>query len=188
MKDVMRREMLLKRSRQSPEAIAEKSKAVEERVVALPEWQRATTVMLYAATRTEVQTRKLIERALAEGKHVCLPVRSEEDNEMKSYYIRSWDELVLGDLGYLEPSKQNGWLAEPHEINLVIAPGIAFDENGNRLGRGRHYYDGFLKKVRCKKIALAFEMQIVPEVPVESHDVRVDKIVTEKRVVNCGKP
>ena len=186
MKMMMRRELLGKRKALSPDWIAEKSGAACARVLDLPEWKRAKTVMLYAATRSEVQTKELIARALAEGKRVCLPVRSEEQSEMMAFFIGSPEELVLGDLGYLEPSKMS-LKAEPHEIELAIVPGIAFDEKGNRLGRGMHYYDGFLRRLRARKVALAFEMQIVPEVPTEDHDVPVDKIVTEKRVINCGK-
>lgn len=187
MKMLLRRTMLLKRASQSREAIEEKSNAIEHRLLELPEWKRASTVMLYASTRSEVQTKDLIEKTLEQGKRVCLPVRMNEEHVMKAYYINSLGELVLGDLGYLEPSKEKGWLAEPHEIDLVVAPGIAFDERGHRLGRGMHYYDTFLSKVKCKKIALAFELQLVDKVPTEPHDVPVDKIVTEKRVINCTK-
>lgn len=179
--------MLLKRAGQSPDAIAEKSKAIAEKLFEMPEWRRTRTVMLYAATRSEAQTRAIIEKALSQGKRVCLPVRLDEEHVMKAYYINSFDELVLGDLGYLEPSKEKGWLAEPWEIGLVIVPGIAFDERGNRLGRGMYYYDGFLRKLKARKLALAFEMQLVPQVPIEPHDVPIDKIITEKRVINCVK-
>ena len=120
MKERLRREILLKRSGQSPEAIAEKSKAVGERLVALPEWHKAATLMLYAATRSEVQTRALIEKALAQGKRVCLPVRSsEEEHEMSAYYVKSVDELVLGDLGYLEPRERSS-KAEPLELAIHL--------------------------------------------------------------------
>ncbi len=187
MKELLRREMLLKRSGQSPEAIAEKSKAVGERLLAMPEWHKAKTLMLYASTRSEVQTRTLMESALAQGKRVCLPVRNEEGAAMDAYFLASPNELVMGDLGFFEPPKKENERAEPSLLDLVILPGIAFDENGNRLGRGMHYYDLFLPKVRCRKIALAFEMQLVAQVPVEDHDMPVDKIVTEKRIINCAR-
>ena len=179
--------MLLKRGEQSPQAIAEKSGAAVRRLLAMPEWKEAGTVMIYAATRSEVQTRAAVEAALKSGKRVCLPARITEEHEMEAFAARAWDELVVGDLGFLEPLREKKRKVEPGDIKLVVVPGVAFDKAGNRLGRGLHYYDRFLKEVKAPVVALAFEMQIVPKVPIDANDISVDKIVTEKRVIECGK-
>ncbi len=179
--------MILKRGRQSQGEIAEKSAAVVKRLLGLPEWKAAKTVMIYAATRSEVQTRAAIEAALGAKKRVCLPARITVEHDMEAYAVRSFDELLLGDLGFLEPPKRKSAFVAPRDIDLMVVPGVAFDESGNRLGRGFHYYDGFLKKTTAAIVALSFEMQIIPKVPIESHDMVVGKIVTEKRLIECKK-
>ncbi|MEA1928692.1 MAG: 5-formyltetrahydrofolate cyclo-ligase, partial [Candidatus Auribacterota bacterium] len=72
--------------------------------------------------------------------------------------------------------------------DIIIVPGAAFDMGGKRIGMGKAYYDNFLRTVRpdTRKIALAFEKQIIDSIPSESHDVKMDLIITEKRVVYCG--
>ncbi len=177
--------MILKRGRQSPALIAEKSERAVKLLVKLPEWKAAKTVMLYAATKSEVQTRAAIDAGLAQGKRVCMPSAGSDEKEMDAFEIKEWDDLKPRGRGYLEPVRQKTSMVEPAKIGLIVVPGVAFDQKGNRLGRGAHYYDDFLRRSRAPAVALAFEMQVVKEVPVEAHDVAVCKIVTEKRVIEC---
>jgi 5-formyltetrahydrofolate cyclo-ligase len=90
-----------------------------------------------------------------------------------------------GVFGILEPRKESARIFNPEEIDLVIVPGVAFDEHRNRIGFGAGFYDRFLESVRpsCAKIGIAFEFQIYDEVPVEEHDIPLDLVITEKRTI-----
>jgi 5-formyltetrahydrofolate cyclo-ligase len=97
-----------------------------------------------------------------------------------------WDDLLSGTYGILEPSGSNGNEVESAALDLIIVPGVVFDRRGNRIGHGKGYYDQLLRKTSTIiSIGLLFECQLVNYIPVEEHDVRVRKIITEKRVLDC---
>ncbi len=184
-KTTLRSHVLSLRSAQSPREREEKSNAIAMRVLASVEWINARTIMLYASTPREVHTTQLIESALREGKRVCLPAQESASAPINAYAIRSMDELERGSLGFVQPPALHSRLVSKKNIDVVIVPGVAFDEKGNRLGRGMHFYDDFLAGMHAVKIGLAFELQIVENVPTEAHDVPVDLVVTEKRLFRC---
>ena len=103
---------------------------------------------------------------------------------MQFYYIDSLKDLRAGTLGILEPTNTD--LAIPKEGDLFIIPGLAFDKNKNRIGYGRGYYDKYFKEykhVNFIKIALAFDYQIIREIPVDEHDVKLDRIISPKKTI-----
>jgi len=166
----------------SAREIADKSKAIAERLFRLPEYKKAKTIMFYASKKLEVQTLDAIRMALRE-KNVAVPLVKGDD--MAAVRISRMGDLAPGAFGVPEPRR--GTQIRPKDIDLVIVPGVAFDAKGNRVGYGKGYYDKYLKKtVRAQVVALAYEFQIVPTVPAECHDVRVHKIITEKRTVSCA--
>ena len=156
------------------------SAAVWERLSGLPALAGANRVMIYVSTRQEIETHGLIRQLLAMGRRICVPAFVGEYVPAEIYDFD--EDLVKGRFGILEP-KSPVAMTEPPEAWLV--PGLAFDVNGNRLGRGRGFFDTLLRQARGVKIALAHDFQLLDEVPAEAHDVRVDFIVTESRVVNC---
>ncbi len=138
--------------------------------------------MFFASFRSEVETGPMIRHALASGKRVILPKVS--GKELALFEIRDLDKDVApGAWDIPEPVTSHP--AELAEIDLIITPGAAFDERGNRLGYGAGFYDRILSAFTGTTIALAFEAQIVPEVPTDEHDIPVKKIVTEKRVITA---
>jgi 5-formyltetrahydrofolate cyclo-ligase len=168
----------------SPEERTAKSREIEERLFALPEFTSARIVLFFASFRSEVDTISMIRRALASGKRVILP--KVQGKELSLYEICDFDDDVApGAWGIPEP--KGAKLAKLDEIDLMIMPGAAFDERGNRVGYGAGFYDRLLPAFRKMTIALAFEAQIVPDVPADSHDVPVDAIVTEKRVITAQR-
>ena len=188
MKNKIRDRILRDRESLPSERIAAKSRAIAERLFGLAEFTAAGTVMFYVSQRSEVGTRRMIEDVLQSGRKVAVPVTVPEGRKLIPVLIRDPDrELSPGSQGILEPDPGNGRAIDPAEIDLIVLPGVAFDLRGNRLGRGKAYYDNFLKMVRkgALKVALAFERQIVENIPPAPHDVPVDKIVTEKRVIDC---
>ncbi len=160
-----------------------KSREIEERLFSLPEFLSAQVVMFFASFRSEVETSPMIRRALHLGKRVVLP--KVQGNELALYEIHDFgSDVEPGSWGIPEPKMLMP--AALADIDLMIIPGAAFDEQGNRLGYGAGFYDKLLPAFGKVTVALAFEAQIVDEVPVEKHDVPVRKIITEKRIINAG--
>ena len=155
--------------------------------MSLPEYAMANTVMFYVDDRSEVRTRTELPAALASGKGVIVPWCNDE-GELELFRLTDRDELEIGMYKILEPKKELRSHSERQvdvkEIDLVMVPGVGFDAKGARMGHGKGYYDKLLKHTRpdTPLIALAFECQMFEEIPVTSHDVYMDKVVTEERV------
>ncbi len=183
MKQKIRKAILEERNKLTEKDIKEKSKQIKSKLFSLPEFKKAKTVMLFASFGTEVFTHDMIKEAL-KHKQVAVPV-VKGDNLIASKIIDFNDLNKKSKFGILEPSKIKE--VDINEIDLVIVPGVAFDCAGYRIGYGKGYYDKFLNDFEKEKVALAFELQIQKELPNEDHDVVVDKIVTEKRIIRCDQ-
>lgn len=160
-----------------------KSAQACERLVAAPEYRKAEIVLVFLSLQTEVDTTPLVLRAWQDRKRVLAPKVSWEQRRMLPVEIRSLShDLTTTQLGIREPT--TGPPIPIPLIDLVIVPGLGFDEEGNRLGRGRGFYDRFLAHpefcgVSC---ALAFEEQITDSIPADLLDVRVDMVVTDQKI------
>jgi 5-formyltetrahydrofolate cyclo-ligase len=143
-------------------------------------YKAAQTIFVYVSFGSEVETHKVIEHALKHEKNVCVPKVINRNEGMKAIQIWSFEELKTSNYGILEPANINCEI-KPENIDFVLAPGLLFDMNGGRLGYGAGYYDRFLKSVRkdCVKIGAAYHFQIVEHVPMEEHDVFLDRIITD---------
>lgn len=137
-------------------------------------WKGASAVLLYASLPGEVPTDGLIASAVGEGKNVVLPL---VDGNMLRLKRLDLDKLVPGYMGIMEPSADSDDV-DPYEIELAIVPGVAFDRQLRRLGRGKGFYDRTLPLLGCSKVGLAFDWQIVDEVPSDPWDVPLDAVVT----------
>lgn len=183
MKQAIRTRVLEDRGRLSPEERRARSAAIENRLFSLPAFRSAAVVMFFASFRSEVETEHMIGRALAEGKRVVLP--RVKGKALELVEIGSFErDVAPGAWGIPEPER--GRPAELAEIGLIVVPGAAFDGRGNRIGYGAGFYDKLLPRYQGRTVALAFELQIVPEVPADSHDIPVQTIVTEKRVIEAA--
>ncbi|MEG0145685.1 MAG: 5-formyltetrahydrofolate cyclo-ligase [Clostridia bacterium] len=176
-KKALRRAMRAKLLAISPEDRAKWSGEIARRVQKEPAYRAAERVMLFASMAQEVDTLALIEDALSSGKQLYLP-RVRENGRMDAVRVTALSQLARGAYGILEPTGQE--VTQGAALDLVIAPGVAFDEGGGRLGHGGGYYDRFLDGVRAPIWALAFACQMVFDVPRAAHDLRVDKVVTEQ--------
>ncbi len=162
------------------------SQTIVDRVMQLPEYQQAKTVMFYVDVRTEVRTRQALPAALASGKRVVIPYCV--DGELELFHLESMDELELGMYRILEPKAELRGILAKHtpveELDLILVPGVAFDRRGGRTGHGKGYYDKLLEHAlsRTPLVALAFECQLFPEIPMQHHDIYMDKVVTESAV------
>jgi 5-formyltetrahydrofolate cyclo-ligase len=152
----------------------------------LPEIASAGWVLAYVSKTHEIDTHGLIQQLLAIGKQVCVPAfdgtaRSYGASQLQDFH---WD-LIEGKFGILEPKRESVHPIKAGQLDALLLPGLAFDVHGNRVGRGLGYFDRLLTEASGMKIALAHDFQVLDEVHVESHDVRMDFIVTEKRMVSC---
>jgi 5-formyltetrahydrofolate cyclo-ligase len=142
-----------------------------------PAIQKAHTLLLYSALPDEVPTQTLLDKLTAQGKTVLLPkVVSDEDMELRHYTGKA--DLQQGAFGIMEPCGKV--FTDYDSIDVAIVPGMAFDQQGHRLGRGKGYYDRFLAKIpKVYKIGLCFSWQLVDEVPCDEHDIIMDEIIVQ---------
>ena len=169
----------------SEEAKREKSLRIIENLKHSKEFAQAKSIMVYVSKEDEVDTTSLIGDALGMGKQVFVPSSDMRRKSLMPCEITSLDELVEGCFGIKEPAVRNVKRLNRTEIDLAIVPGRAFDRECNRLGRGGGYFDCFLREWKSigKKIGLAFSEQIVRQVPTNSQDVKMDRVITESYVI-----
>lgn len=179
-KKEIRKELLGKLNNQAREEVLRKSKVIKEKLFSLPEFKKAKFVMLYASRPEEVDTAEMIDGALEMGKRVALPRCTSLGAIAPKEISDRHADLEKGTYGIHEPRKGQK-NAELEKIGLIVVPGVAFDINKRRLGRGKGYYDRFLKKLPPNKITvgLAFGFQIVNNLPKDSHDIPVSKVITD---------
>lgn len=164
----------------------ELSREIVAKFMALPEYAAATTVMFYVDVRSEVRTRNDLAQALTTGKRIIVPYCV--DGELELFHLEDMTELQTGMYKILEPKAElravSSKRVEVEQLDLVMVPGVAFDRRGGRMGHGKGYYDKLLEHARpdAPLVALAFECQMFPEVPVAEHDIFMDKIITEAAV------
>ena len=162
------------------------SQKIVERFMQLDEYAAAKTVMFYVDVRDEVRTRQALPAAIASGKRIVVPYCV--DGELELVWLENMDELELGMYRILEPTASMRTVErkklQPTDLDLVMVPGVAFDRNGGRTGHGKGYYDKLLQHARLDAplIALSFECQLFDKIPAESHDIFMDKVVTEAAV------
>ena len=160
----------------------QKSAQICRHVLNMPEYASAKCVMLYMPVRSEVDVRPLLKRALEDGKRVCLPVCG-LDGKMDAAEFESMEHMRLGAFGSREPL---GDIVPPEEIDLIICPGVAFDEQGGRLGYGKGYYDRYLEKVHAFWAGICYTECIVTAMPAQTHDVPMKALVTQAGVMRIG--
>ncbi len=159
---------------------------IADRVRALPEWRRAHQVFIYiSAVNNEADTLGLIFRLLDEGKSVFVPCCGEERSLMHAVRILSLDEVRPCRFGLMEPVYDPSRAMPPRSMDLIVAPMVAFDRAGRRLGMGGGYYDAFLAEAVCPSVGLAFSFQEVEAVPTELHDRPLDIIVTDTETIRA---
>lgn len=171
--------------------LRKKSRKIIANLLLLPEVKEARVVGAFYPVNNEVNIYLLLKMQLASGVRLGLPVirglKGAIQWEMEFREVSDLDLLSSGTFGIPEP--RDGPLLDPKEMDLLLIPGVAFDRQGRRLGRGCGYYDRFLPltDTRALKIAPAFSDQVVATVPVEEHDLSVDLVVTEDAIIDCRR-
>ncbi|MFA5577582.1 MAG: 5-formyltetrahydrofolate cyclo-ligase [Tissierellaceae bacterium] len=183
----LRNEILRSRTQLTKEEIEKFSKLIEDRLYEMDYYKKANRIMSFVSAASEVHTHQLIKRSISIGKSMLVPFTIHEPREMKASELFDFSELEVGYHNILAPKKEFHRFVEPSTIDLILVPGLAFAKNGYRVGYGGGYYDRFLSKIDkgVIKIGLAFDLQIVDQVPVDDFDIPVDLIITEERTIYC---
>ena len=169
---------------------AKKSRAILDRLFSHPAYLASKTPALTCSAGTEVDTHPLLRERLSKNLPVLLPRVADSERIVFHRVELSLDRLVLSDRGILEPTPDPTTEVSPTEMDLLVVPGVGFDPEGHRLGQGGGYFDRFLSHLPASvpKLGLAFNCQVVPEIPCDPHDRPVDEILTEQtsyRKVTC---
>lgn len=173
-KKELRRQVALLKTRHSSSATRQSAEILAA-LEAHPAFRAATTVLLYHSLKDEVDTHEFI-RKWSREKRILLPVVVGDDLELR-LYTRPED-LKPGAYGIEEPTGE--LFTDYADIDFIAVPGVAFDRNGNRLGRGKGYYDRLLPRIpSAYKAGICFPFQLVEEVPAEPFDIRMDEIITQ---------
>ncbi|HIJ89459.1 MAG: 5-formyltetrahydrofolate cyclo-ligase [Desulfobulbaceae bacterium] len=188
-RSTLRAKMLAARDTLPPEERQRKSRAITEHLLALPDFAAARSVFAYVSFRSEVETLPLIEHCLKRGVAVSVPLTLVREHRLLPYAITDPDrDLIPGYCSIPEPLKTLP-LVDPASIDVVVVPGSVFDARGGRLGYGGGYYDRFLQIAAPKalRIGLAYDLQVVEAVPLESHDQQLDYLITETRTIHLRR-
>ena len=155
-----------------------RSQNILAKLLAHPQFSEARILLCYAARAPEVETRPLLEEALRKKKKLFVPKLDPISQKIEMIELRDVRDLKPGAYGILEPPFNPERVGNPRDLDLVIAPGVGFDREGGRLGRGVGLFDRFLEEARSAyKIGLAFECQLVEKIPSEEHDIIMDEII-----------
>ncbi len=179
-KNAFRAEIKARTANLSLVYLTDSDRGILQNVLALPEFQSAPRVFLYISFGREPDTRALIEKCAALGKSVAAPTNLREGHMDFALLTRPLTELPSGVYGIPEPTPEAP-LVTPEKGDLVLVPGLCFDKSFFRLGRGGGYYDRFLATCPAFKAGLCREALVVKAVPRETHDARVDCLVTEQK-------
>ena len=185
-KSQIRQSAFVRRDALSKDERSKKSTAIMERLFDFANFLEARIVLFYMSYGSEVDTEPMVRKALELEKIVALPLVDAKQREIVPFKIDNLDsDIRPGYRGIREPIPEQCKQIPIQYVNLAIIPGVAFDERGGRIGHGMGVYDRFIPKldITTRKVALAFECQIVPQIPMEPHDRYTDIIITEKRIV-----
>jgi len=182
-KDEIRKIIKRRRNSMSENEVTTKSRIIIEKLMKTDEFKNSKNIMIFLSFNNEVYTYDLIEKCIELGKRVIIPYTVKDTCEIIPTVLGNIEEdLNITSYGYMEPKKEKIQPVDEKDIDLTVVPGLAFDKNMNRIGFGKGYYDRYLEKTRidAKKIAVAFDYQVLEEIPSEVFDVKMDSIITDE--------
>ena len=188
-KAAIRKEILEKRKSQNPDTRDARSRDIVRALLQCEDFQKAKSILIYLSKDEEVRTDDLLQRAFESEKRVCVPVVDPEEDQLQISELPGPDtRFQLGPFGVREPVTKDRHFVPPDQIDLVVAPGVAFDRRGGRIGYGKGYYDRLLRRLgpRVPRVALAFDFQVLDAVPQSGSDIQIDTIITETNTMNCS--
>lgn len=168
----------------SKQELKRRSKYVEQKLSNLPIYKEAKVIFTYYPLKGEVDLLDMIRKEWG-MKRFCFPVMNMENRQLRIFEPRNLEDFIAGPYGVLQPDTTKSKELTIQDIDMAIVPAIAFDCQKNRLGRGGGFYDRFLERIRppVDKIGVAFDFQILENLPIHPHDQKVDVVVGETVVI-----
>lgn len=147
-------------------------------------YKNARNIFIYISFSNEINTINIIKKALEDKKDVFIPKIYKTNKSMKAIKLNSFDDLKKNSMGILEPIDDSKYI-EKENIDLIVVPGVVFDKDCNRIGYGGGYYDRYLKDIAYKnnKVVLAYDLQVIDKIENEKHDIKVDYIITNTKII-----
>ena len=184
-KKQLRKKMLALRDRLTRKQVGTASRACLENILSFPFFKDHEWIYFFLAFNKEIDTLSMMEAFRNAGKRLAVP--RVEGKEMHFYEIRSLDDCRPGAMGILEPYKEvssHGNLLRVTEPGLMLMPGLAFDKDRNRLGYGGGFYDRYLcGHEGLRTVGICYDFQIIDHVPAESHDLRPEALISDRRIL-----
>src|SRR6056297_1690295 len=190
-KEILRKKWMKKRKKVAKKEEDIKSKIISKKILSLKEIKESKNIMIYVSYRSEVSTNKLIISLLNKNKRIFAPYCIKDEKRMEVVEIENPDQdLEKGAYGIKEPAKRiRNNKIDPKNLDIVVVPAVAFSKSGYRVGYGGGYYDRFLERLANKTISIGinYEEMLFDKVPKEDHDLAVDMVVTDKRLLRINK-
>ncbi len=189
-KERLRKEILELRKNLKPADVEYKSRQITKRILDLEYFRNVGVVMTYVAFRNEIRTEEIIKYCLNTGKRLVVPKVVKKRRLLLASEIQNYPEdLAPGTLNIMEPKEEVLRPVPVEIIDFLIVPGLAFDRLGNRLGYGGGYYDCFIPSLRPDVVTAApvYDFQIRDDVFSEKHDIPVDLLITENKIIDCKR-
>jgi 5-formyltetrahydrofolate cyclo-ligase len=193
MKQALRQSIIAARQKMTEALRSEFSAMITQRILALPTYQQAQTVVGYMSFGAEFSTTAWLQQALRDGKRVLLPRVNSATGQLELYQVHNLQhDLAPGIWNIPEPVPAHcALVATLNNLDFILLPGVAFARDGSRLGYGGGFYDKLLARIqqtegRPALIAPAYSMQIVAEIPQERTDIKVEWLLTEHEVIKCN--
>lgn len=183
-KQEIRKKLLRRRSELGRKEYQNKSEQIIQNLEKQLEFKNASTIHCYVSMneRNEVNTHSLIKHIIDSGKKLAVSITNFDDGTLSHRYLNNFEDLQRNKWGVLEPG--DGEEADVEDLDLIIVPMVGGDEDKNRIGYGKGFYDRFLEKADCPTIGLLFDCCLVESIPVESFDVALHKCITETKVIS----
>lgn len=187
-KILLRKKILDMREELTAFEVEQKSRIILEKFLTLKQLNTSSLIMSYVNFGKEVSTRELLTSCISYNKRVAVPLVVNDCGRKELWACEINDlqiDLETGTFGILEPIKEKAKRINSWEIDIVVVPGVVFDTQRQRVGYGAGYYDRFLKEIRpdCFKVGIAYDIQIIDNIPYEEHDVPLDLVITENRII-----
>lgn len=183
-KKILRKRVIQQLSELSKTEYEKVSSIIAQRLFAEATWKQAKTIGITISKAPEVDTYQIIRKAWEENKRIVIPKCYPKDKSMRFRQLTDFNQLETVYYGLLEPIEEQTEEVLKQDIDLLIVPGLAFTRDGYRLGFGGGYYDRFLPDYTGDTLSLAFNQQLVSEIPIEAHDIPVNKIITMEETIS----
>ncbi len=181
-KNRLRSEFLDLRNAMPAQIKAELDEKITAKLLNSVSYRHANTVLCYYSTDNEVDTHRIIEAALKDGKKVALPRCIPENSTMNFHYINRIDDLEITKMGIYEPKAELPVFDRNESLSICIIPAVVFDKGGYRIGYGKGYYDRFLNGYSGAQIGIIYSSCITDKLPRGRYDCAVDVLITEKGI------